>query len=376
MGDSIDYDVIVVGAGPGGLVAGERAARGGASVLVVDRKKEIGSPVRCAEGLGLPAFKLLDLDTSSDFVSNSVNRFIMVSPKGRKLDVTVPYKEFSLYILDRTGFEKALAQRLKGAKGELMLDTSVTGLTSENGVVKGVDTNRGELSARVIIGADGVESNIGRWSGMTKRLKMNQIFSAAEYDLAGMEGADDHFEIHFGSALAPGGYAWVFPKGEGEVNLGLGVLASTRKRPVELLNKFKERRAARAQPIRFVTGCIPSTLPPALTVKDNIMLVGDAARQTNAVSGGGIANAIITGKIAGEVAGRVVSEGRPVSCLKDYEQLWRAQLEKILNKKFKQRKYLENDKKTERMFSFMKLAARLRPILPKVLLLKWLQPAF
>lgn len=357
-------------------MAGEYAARAGASVLVVDKKNEVGSPVRCAEGIGLPTFELLGLDTSSNFVSNTVNKFIMVSPKGRKLEVTVPYREFSLYILDRTGFEKTLAQRLKRAKGDLILGTSLTGLVREKSVVQKINTNKGEFSARVIIGADGVESNIGRWSGMTKRLKMNQVFSAAEYDLSGMEGVDDHFEIHFGTRLAPGGYAWVFPKGDGEANLGLGILASTKKRPVELLKKFKERRARKAQPIRVVTGCIPSTLPPSATVKDNIMLVGDAARQTNAVSGGGIANAIIAGKIAGEVAGTVVAENRPVSHLKEYDRLWRAQLEKILIKKFRQRSYLENDKMTERMFSFMKLAALLRPILPKRLLLKWIQPAF
>ena len=368
--------MVVVGAGPGGLVAGEYAAKNGASVLVLDRKKEVGSPVRCAEGLGQPAFDLLSLDTSSDFVSNSVNRFVMVSPKGRKLEVTVPYKEFSLYILDRTGFEKTLAGRLKKAKGDLLMGTGVTGLARENEKIKGVKTIHGEFSARVIIGADGVESNVGRWSRMTKRLKMDQIFSAAEFNLAGMEGVDDHFEIHFGTRLAPGGYAWVFPKGHGEANLGLGVLGSTGKRPVELLRKFKNQRARDAQPVRMVMGCIPSTLPPAVTVKDNIMLVGDAARQTNAVSGGGIANAIVAGKIAGEVAGRVVTEKLPVSHLEEYEGLWRDELENILEKKFRQRSYLEDDKKTERMFGFLRLAALLRPILPKALLVKWLQPAF
>jgi digeranylgeranylglycerophospholipid reductase len=368
--------VIVVGAGPGGLVAGEYAAKAGASVLVVDKKNEVGSPVRCAEGLGLPTFDLLGLDTSSNFVSNAVNKFIMVSPKGRKLEVTVPYREFSLYILDRTGFEKTLAQRLKRAKGELMLGTTVTGLARDKSVFEKLHTSHGDLSAKVIIGADGVESNIGRWSAMTTRLKKNQIFSAAEYHLAGMDGVDDHFEIHFGSRFSPGGYAWVFPKGDGEANLGLGVLVSSKKRPVELLKKFKEQRAKKAQPIRMVTGCIPSTLPSSVTVKDNIMLVGDAARQTNAVSGGGIANAIIAGKIAGEVVGKSVAEDRPLSHLKEYEHLWRAQLEKVLIKKFKQRRYLENDKKSERMFSFLKLAALFRPILPKALLLKWLQPAF
>jgi flavin-dependent dehydrogenase len=80
--------------------------------------------------------------------------------------------------------------------------------------------------------------------------------------------------------------------------------------------------------------------------------------------------------MAGEVAGKVIAENRPSSELREYDRLWRAGFEKVLVKKYRQRRYLENDKRTERMFSFLKLAAKFRPVLPKSLLLKWLQPAF
>ncbi len=104
--------------------------------------------------------------------------------------------------------------------------------------------------------------------------------------------------------------------------------------------------------------------------------MGDAARQTNAVSGGGIANAILAGKIAGELAGEVSTKNQPISRLEEYEKLWRSHLEKILVKKFKQRRFLEDDRKNERMFSMMKLAAFLKPILPKSLIVRWLTPNF
>jgi digeranylgeranylglycerophospholipid reductase len=191
-----------------------------------------------------------------------------------------------------------------------------------------------------------------------------------------MHGVDDHFEIYFGSKYSPSGYAWMFPKGNGEANLGLGVLASTKQRPLKLLSKFKHDRAKDAHSARLVFGCIPSTLPPQRTVRDNVILVGDSARQTNSVSGGGIANAIICGKIAGEICGRYIAEKKPISYLQTYETLWREKLEKILIKKRKQRQYLESDSKAEKMVKIMKIVAKLKPIIPKSVIIRWLSPAF
>jgi digeranylgeranylglycerophospholipid reductase len=365
-----------VGAGPGGLVAGEYAARAGANVIVIDRKREIGNPVRCAEGLGHPSFKLLGLDTGSDFVMNKINRAVMFSPSGKKLDIDVPYQEFSLFILDRSGFEKTLASRAKTQGGEILLGATVTELIKKNKKIVGLRTSQGDVSAKVIIGADGVESRIARWCGLSKRLRSNEIFTCAQHDLVNMKDVDDHFEIHFGAKYAPSGYAWMFPKGDGEANFGLGVLASVKKRPTELLARFKKDKAPNAKSVRMVAGCIPTTLPLSKTVQDNIMLVGDSARQTNAVSGGGIANAIIAGKIAGEVAGTMISKEKPISYLGEYERLWRAELEKTLIKKLKQRRFLESDSAAEKMVKVLKIAARLKPIIPKSLIVRWLSPAF
>jgi digeranylgeranylglycerophospholipid reductase len=368
--------VAVVGAGPGGLFAGEHAARANARVVVIDRKKEIGNPVRCAEGLGAYNFEALGLEFSDEYILNTVNKACIVSPKGKRLEVTIPYKEFSMYVLERSGFERMLAARLKKHGGKLLMDTAVTGLIRRKEGFAGLRTTKGEITAKIIIGADGVESRIGRWCKLSKRLKANEIFTTAQYTLAGMDDIDDHFEIHFGSRYAPGGYAWVFPKGEGRANLGIGLQAKYNKRPLELLRKFKADRAKDAHPVRLMAGCIPSTLPLENTVRDNVIIVGDAARQTNAVSGGGIANALIAGKIAGEVAGNTVEKQLPMTHLKNYDSLWRRELEKTLQKKFRQRKYLENDGSSERLIKIMRFLYVLKPLLPKSLLVRWLRPDF
>ncbi len=357
-------------------MAGEYAARKGAEVVVVDKKKEIGRPVRCAEGLGAINLELLGLKSTPDFVVNTVNKAVFFSPKGRRLEIFIPYKEFSMHILDRSLFEKHLASRLKGYGGRIMLGTTVTGVIKKEGKIVGVSTTGEEINAKIIIGADGVESRVGRWCGLATRLKLSEIYSAAQHTVVDMDGIDDQLEIYFGSKFAPGGYAWVFPKGNKEVNLGLGMLASFKRRPIELLKKFTKKRANSAHSTRLLVGCIPSTLPLSKTVKGNILLVGDAARQTNALSGGGIANALVAGKIAGEVAGKVVVENQKVSQLEEYDRSWRWELEKELLRKFKQRKHLENDKKAERLFRTMRLLWRLKPIIPKAMAMRWVRPDF
>jgi digeranylgeranylglycerophospholipid reductase len=257
-----------------------------------------------------------------------------------------------------------------------MLATTVTGLLMDKKRIVGVRTDMDDISGKIIIGADGVESRVGRWCGMIKQLKLNQIYSALQYTLVDWEANHDCFEIHFGERFAPGGYGWVFPKGKMEANLGIGVLASMNKKPRSLLDIFKSERAREAVSTRFSAGCIPSTRPLSRAVSENVILVGDAARQTNPVSGGGIANGLISGRLAGETAGKVTSEGLPLSRLQDYDRLWHGELAEILEKKYKQRRFLETDRTMERLVAILRFMAVFRPILPKSVYLKWIKPNF
>lgn len=372
----MDYDVVIVGAGPAGLMTCEHSAKQGAKTLVIDRKKEIGVPVRCAEGLGRSTFKELGLEENPNWIFNVTKGVKIISPKGRELSIKVPYEEYQINILSRSEFEKMLASRALSGGGEILLDENAIGLLKENGKILGVRTEMREIFSKVIIGADGVESRIGRWSGLAKRLPLTEIFSAAQYTLTDIDLDPEFIEIHFNSEFAPGGYAWIFPRGKDEANLGIGITGFDTNRAIEYLQLFKENRGKDATPIRLTTGCIPSSLPLDKTVKDNVILVGDAAYQTNAVSGGGIANSLKAGKIAGEVVGKVVVENRAISGLYEYEILWREKLQKNLKKKYKQKRLLRNDRSAESGCRILRLANSLRWMLPKSVLVHWLKPMF
>jgi digeranylgeranylglycerophospholipid reductase len=131
---------------------------------------------------------------------------------------------------------------------------------------------------------------------------------------------------YLGESLAPGGYAWVFPKGDRSANVGVGVQADAAdSSALEYLLRFIEGQPwlAEGSPVILITGNVPVGLAAGPIVSDGLMLVGDAARQADPLTGGGIANAMLAGRLAGEVAAEAVEEGDvSASTLREYERLW------------------------------------------------------
>jgi digeranylgeranylglycerophospholipid reductase len=159
----------------------------------------------------------------------------------------------------------------------------------------------------------------------------------------------DVLEFYLGSRYAPGGYAWVFPKGHSEANVGVGILRPGGLDAEQALDKFIKMRFPSAQSIRFLTGCVPSSLPPKESVRGNVVLVGDSAKQVNPFTGAGIANSFIAGRIAGRICGDVAVGNHPVSRLSEYDRLWREMLEERIKRSYNLRnRILFSDKKIER----------------------------
>jgi digeranylgeranylglycerophospholipid reductase len=151
-------------------------------------------------------------------------------------------------------------------------------------------------------------------------------------------------EFHLGSKISPGGYAWVFPKGDDMANVGLGVLGSrTERRPIEYLRDFVARMPglSKGKVVEINGGGVPVCGPIKKTVKDNLLIVGDAARQVNPLTGGGIDYAMRAGNIAGEVAARAVKEGNTSEKrLNEYEKRWRESMAKRLERYLKGKEIL------------------------------------
>lgn len=190
--------------------------------------------------------------------------------------------------------------------------------------------NMYDVRASIVIGADGVESKVGRWAGIDTSLKPVDIETCTQYLIAG-EGIDqDHCEFYIGNEIAPGGYVWIFPKGEGKANVGIGILGNRtgrfKPRPVDYLNSFLDKKFPNASIVEMVYGGVPVSGSIEKTSANGLMLIGDAARQSDPITGGGILNAMEAGKLAGEAAYAAISAG-DVSLQKleeVYEKRWRA----------------------------------------------------
>lgn len=226
------YDLVVVGAGPAGSVAAKTAAEAGLSVLLLEKRQEIGSPVRCAEGVGrdqLMAF----IEPDPRWIAAEVNRAEITTVAGDERE-TSRATGGQGYVLERRVFDRVLAERAAKAGAEVRVKTAATGLIMDDDRVLGVRIRQGdfltgsgevEVEAQVVIGADGVEAQTGRWAGLDVQLPLKDTMVCAQYLLAGIEIDPTCTCYTICHEVAPGGYAWIFPKGEGNANVGLGVQA-------------------------------------------------------------------------------------------------------------------------------------------------------
>ena len=339
------YDIVVVGAGPAGSMAARAAARSGAKVLLLDKRRELGVPVQCGEALSEDPLKDLGIKPDPRWIAGRTNAVKIVSPSG--IAVRIAEKKIVGkvgYILDRKVFDKHLAMLAAKEGADVKVGTLVDGIMIENGRIRGVKAHgidgRLEVLADVIIAADGVGSRIARWAGMNTALKLVDIESGVQFQMVGIDfESSSTMEFYLGSKIAPSGYAWVFPKGEDMANVGLGVLGSRAERPaIEYLRDFVNKMPGlrKGKIIEINAGGVPVGGPIKKTVKDNLLVVGDAARQVNALTGGGIDMAMRAGDIAGDVAAKAVAEGNvSEKRLNEYEKRWREQMGKRLERYLK-----------------------------------------
>ena len=352
------YDVVVVGAGPAGSLAAWTAARLGLSVLLLEKRQEIGSPVRCAEGVGHdPLIPFIEPDPR--WIAATVDKAeITTVADGQRR--TLRAEGGRGYILERRVFDRALAEEAAAAGAQVAVKTTAIGLLQEGSAVRGVIV-RGpngamEIEAQVVIAADGVESQIARWAGLDTTLPLRDIMICAQYLLASIDVDPTCCSYFIGEEIAPGGYAWIFPKGEGRANVGLGVQADRvegRESALTYLHRFIESkpRLARGSPVTLVTGTVPVALPPSRLVANGLMVVGDAARQVDPLTGGGITNGMAAGRLAAEVAAAAIAAGDvSAPALAEYERRWAAGLGRKMARHYRWRERFPPEARASRHF--------------------------
>lgn len=322
-------DILVVGGGPAGLVAAREAcaADSGLEVLVLERDRAVGAPVRCGEGVGSKGVAEFLDPAGANWISRRITRVIFWAPDGT--EVRVAEGDVG-YILDRTRFEPALAADAGREGAEIRTGTEVVGITRQgDGWIARTRGPRGEgvVRARFIIGADGVESMVGRWAGLDTRVPSRDMESCAQYVVSGIEFDPDAIYLHFGDQIAPGGYAWVFPKGVGVANVGLGLVAlKAGGRPArEWLHAYLDRYFPTGTRTGYTVGGVIVHTTVKRTVTDGLILCGDAAHMINPLSGGGIVTGMKAGRIAGRTAAAALAaHDTSAARLQRYHDEWMA----------------------------------------------------
>ncbi|MBN1965938.1 MAG: NAD(P)/FAD-dependent oxidoreductase [Anaerolineae bacterium] len=308
-----EYDLLVIGGGPGGATAALIGARQGLDVLLVEKRQEIGTPVRCAEALSHTWLEPY-IPVDERWICAEIDAFRVVGPSGNS--VRVPPTDPTV-IVERKIFDRELVNEAIRAGATVRAMTRVTGVTMEDGSVRGARLvslgQEIEVRAKITIAADGPESQIGRWVGIKTTPRAKEYYTAVQYLLAGIELADPReCQYHLGNSLAPGGYAWVFPKGPDKANVGL-VVTSTYEKHGRSAQAYLDAFVERVYPGASVLGLVIGGIPVGGTLKqivgDGIMLVGDAAHQAEPITGGGINLAMVAGDLAATVAAEAIAAG-------------------------------------------------------------------
>jgi digeranylgeranylglycerophospholipid reductase len=343
------YDVLVIGGGPAGAIAAKTAVEKGLSACIVEKRQAIGAPVRCAEGIGKEAL-LEFIEPDPRWISAEMTGASIVAPDGfvMKLESAMAGSKVG-YVLDRKFFDRELVWRAAEAGADVTVKSRACAPILEDGVVKGAKVNSGgkitSVRAHVVIAADGVESKFSKWCGIDTTVPVREIMSSVQYVMTDIDIDPTSTVFYLGNEVAPEGYLWVFPKGKRSANVGIGISGKKSgdgHRAKDYLDKFVKKTFPHGKVIEFIPGGVSVCRPLACTVADGLIITGDAARVVDPLTGGGIYNAMFTGRLAAETAADCIGRGDvSKKALMAYDKAWRAsKMGKAIERNYHIKEYL------------------------------------
>ncbi|MEN0006285.1 MAG: NAD(P)/FAD-dependent oxidoreductase [Bacteroidota bacterium] len=349
-----DFDLVIVGAGPAGSTVARLASEAGLDVLIIDKRQELGAPIQCSGAVSRHALEEVGVVPSDEFIHEAIYGFGIYNQVGDA--IRIDYRQLKGdeygkgdgkkplgYVVDRRRFDRHLMTQAMRAGAEVWLKTEGLGYTpSLNGhcTVQLRQYNQElEVRAKVLVGADGLQSQVGKWAGLRTHIRMTELASCLQVVVDNVE-TEGLLEIVTGHQWAPGGYAWVFPKGHGYAEIGLGVIRTMTNDNARVhLDRFMETsffkdRFKGARILEVQGGGVPLAAPLKIQYADHMILTGDAARHVNPITGGGIHTALSGGRIAAEYLTKVIRSGASTvsANLKGYQDQW---LEQLGNKMWK-----------------------------------------
>lgn len=353
------HDVAIVGGGPGGLFAGLRLARQGFHVALFEEHDSIGEPVHCTGVLADEAFREFDIPRSSILNELTTARFF--SPEGQSIDYT-PARVEAL-VIDRRQFDATLSAEAAASGVAMFRRSRVTAVQVDgDGVVIDV-AGRRWARARACVLACGANYRLQRQLGFGLPRLMLQT---AQMELAARTLGD--VELHFGSVIAPQGFAWAVPvrRGtEGYVRVGVMCERDAAVHFDRILERIAPRWGVDRDGLKAPRQKVLPLAPISKTYTDRVVAIGDAAGLVKPTTGGGIYYSLVSGSIAADVLGDALRCDRlDRGALRVYEQRWRRRLNPELHAQLSLRRIAERltDAEIEGLFEL----ARTDGIMPIV----------
>jgi len=306
-------DVLVVGSGPAGSGAGRAAAEGGARTIVIDRKKEIGTPVQCGEVIGRSILAMTDVKIPSyaQCCEQNYTRFIV----DRKVQIDNHEAYWRSVTVERKMFDKYLAERAARAGAAVQSDARLLSVEKDGDEISScqllVQGDKVEVEPKIVIAADGVHSTVAKLLGK-ELFTSESVARGVEYEMVSKKRVPPCMQIFIEPEIGLG-YGWIIPKGPYRANVGLGVVGGTESRRGALtdwieLNPIVNQYFDSEKILEVKTGDAP--VPGFLggPSSGNVLFAGDAAGQTLAFVGEGIMPSYICGTVAGRVASAAVKD--------------------------------------------------------------------
>jgi len=344
MGCRMNLDVLVVGGGPAGLYAAWRLAQAGFSTLVCEEHATIGTPVHCTGVLSAASFDEFPLPREA--ILNPLTTVQFVSPTGLQVRYTPP--TLQAVVIDRARFDQRLATQARAAGAELQFNTRVSSLEVTRDEVL-ANAGGTPVRARLAVLASGASYTLQRRLGLGLP---RAYLQTAQRELPARSLGD--VVIQFGSAVAPGGFAWAVPiqRPEGpHVRVGVMATGQTTNWYEAMVGRLASwgvqpdgaRPRLKFLPLRSISR----------TFGDRLLVVGDAAGLVKPTTGGGIHYSIVSASLACDVAETALRRDRlQASALSAYQSRWRRRLSGEFHAQWALRRLAEhmNDRQIDALF--------------------------
>ncbi len=285
------YQTIIIGAGPAGLIAGKYLE----NALILDKKKEIGKPIQCGEGISKKALERQGIKPDVSWVSSEIYKIERIMPNGKAIGKL--YDEPIGYVIDREKFEKYLAGNVKA---EIKLNTEIEDLRLVGEYWEVAAKNGMVFKSKYVIGADGPLSIVRRKVFPENQEKM-EFVPAIEYLVRTEKEFDTKImKIFFDNEKYDQGYAWIFPKSKNTANIGIGGKGYLFKKFNDFLEKTIKLHYGNFNLLENKSGLVSFLNSAVRIFKNNIFLVGDAAGLADPIFKGGMSQAMCSANIAAQ----------------------------------------------------------------------------